>query len=59
KIAERTAEIAARVLRGAKPAETPVEQVNEFEFAVNMRTAKSLGVAISNTVLVRATRVIE
>lgn len=59
KIAERTAEIAARILRGARPAETPVEQVNEFEFAVNMKTARSLRVAISNTILVRATRVIE
>jgi putative ABC transport system substrate-binding protein len=59
RIAERTADIAARILRGAQPAETPVEQVNEFEFAVNMKTARSLGVGISNTILVRATRVIE
>jgi len=59
KIAERTAEITARILRGANPADTPVEQVNEFEFAVNMKTARPLGVGISNTILVRATRVVE
>ncbi len=44
---------------GAQNRPTPVEQVNEFEFAVNMKTARSLSVGISNTILVRATRVIE
>lgn len=59
KVAERTAEIAARILRGAKAAETPVEQINEFEFAVNKKIAKILGIAIPQSVLVRADKVIE
>ncbi len=59
KIAERAAEIAARILKGAKPAEIPVEQVNVFEFALNRKTAKALGIKIPNSILLRADKVIE
>lgn len=59
KIAERGAEIAVRILKGAKPADTPVEQINEFEFAVNMKTARALGIKIPQSVLVRADKVIK
>lgn len=59
KVAERAAEIAARILKGAKPADTPVEQVNEFEFAVNLKTTKALGITIPQSIIVRAHRVIE
>jgi putative ABC transport system substrate-binding protein len=59
KIAERAAAIAGRVLKGGKPAEIPVEQVNVFEFALNTKTAKALGVAIPQSILVRADKVIE
>jgi putative ABC transport system substrate-binding protein len=48
-----------RVLRGARPAELPVELPTKFELAVNLRTAKTLGMTIPGSVLVRADRVIE
>lgn len=55
----RSAAIADRVLRGAKPAETPVEQASRFELIVNNRSAKALGLSIPIAVLKTADRVIE
>ena len=49
----------SRILRGAKPGELPIEQPQEFDLAVNLKTAKQLGLEIPNLVLLRATRVIE
>ena len=55
----RSAAIADRVLRGAKPAEIPVEQSARFELIINQRSAKALGVSVPAPVLKTAVRVIE
>ena len=56
---QRSAEIADRILRGAKAAETPVERASKFELIVNLRTAKALGIRLPKTFLMRADRVIQ
>jgi putative ABC transport system substrate-binding protein len=47
------------VLSGSKPGDIPYYQASRFELAVNLKTAKSLGVSISSSLLVRADEVIE
>jgi putative ABC transport system substrate-binding protein len=55
----RAAEFVDKILRGAKPADIPVEQPVRFDLVVNLTTAKALGLIIPETFLVRATEVIE
>lgn len=50
---------AARVIKGARPADLPVQQVKSFEFYVNLKTAKTLGVTLPPSMLVAADKVIE
>ena len=55
----RAAYLIDRILKGAKPAELPVEQPMGFEFTINLKTAKTLGLTIPPIVLMRATKVIK
>jgi putative ABC transport system substrate-binding protein len=54
----RGAEYVDKILRGARPGELPVEQPTKYVFAVNLKTAKALGITIPESILLRADEVI-
>jgi len=59
RMARRAAVVVDKILKGAKPADLPVEQPTEFEFVVNLKIARAIGLKVPQSILTRASRLVE
>ncbi len=56
---KRSAVYVDKILRGARPADLPIEQPTEFDFAINLKTAQALGISIPRDLLLQATKLVQ